>query len=297
MGPQKLVVSVLLALAVSSVSGSTVEFASLVQMHATGRLTTEEFEEKAKATFLDESHAEAAAEDPGVPGVLARLGLSELAPIFSQQKIITKHDLLLLTEHQMITYLGMTDLGPRLKLLEYQQQQRRSASSTLDRVKMAELFASLLSDHDKRTQDTAALIRDNIGKLEEKLRAEVRAMVVEATQAQATGALAQTGQPPRLLQETNPEVASNLEGAAMWFEQDGATLCFGADAATKLGRLAGDDNVLSASTAFQIGSADDLGCTDTTKGTLRSLTEAGKTTLEVCNGAKPVKILQNTVID
>ena len=93
--PQKLVVSVLLALAaVSSVSGSTVEFASLVQQHATGRLTTEEFEEKAKATFLDESHAEAAK----VPGVLARLGLSELAPIFSQQKIITKHDLLLLTE-------------------------------------------------------------------------------------------------------------------------------------------------------------------------------------------------------
>ena len=42
MGPQKLVVSVLLALALVAVSGSTVEFASLVQQHATGRLTTEE---------------------------------------------------------------------------------------------------------------------------------------------------------------------------------------------------------------------------------------------------------------
>ena len=193
-----------------------------------------------------------------VAAVLGQLDLAELLPVLTKHGIKTQQDLLLL-DAESVKYLGIT-LGAQLRLLRYINDGKQENARDARQAHTASLVAEIV---DKKIEENNA-----------KLLAEMRAMAAGSHMV------------PRELQQSSSGAARalNTEGTSLWVEDDDAAIKFGTQADTDLKRAGA--GVLSTSGALQIGDHDDLTCDDAHKGTLRSLTEAGKTALEFCNGQK-----------
>ena len=207
------------------------------------------------AKKLQRDQQEQQREGGGVGPILARLDLGSLAPAFAANNIRRREDILLLEEEHMIKYLGMADLASRLRLLGYIKQEKmgvRYPSSRpaegeqlADRAKFAAMFSDMLHAHEQKQkgrdaarEETAAMVAELIEQNNQKLLAQMAAMVAEANYPSTTVVRQhQTGQ-QRRLQSNNQETAANLESTSMWVEEDGAKVCFGGDAAVNLHRPA-----------------------------------------------------------
>ena len=196
---------------------------------------------------------------------LDELDLTELAPTLRDHGIETKDDLLLL-DAESVKHLGVR-LGTQLRLLRYIREQKDEAATS-----------------EATAGPVAAIVGDLIEKNNAMLLARMQDMVDTALSAR--GAPPAQQQRKRQLQAASGNAvatAANLEGAGMWIEEDGAKVCFGADASVSLMRPANGEKVLAASGGLRVGEVDDLACGAEQTGTLRWF--SAKKTLQVCEGS------------
>ena len=167
---------------------------------------------------------------PPLEEVLLKLGVHATA-IFSANGITSVQELLLLDHTQMERYLHL-DLGTRLRVMNYINEQKqnlgRAASTTgscdaaaAERAAATKLVSALLKKQDEQDthrQEIARMIAENNAKLLEQVQT-----MIDAARLTSSSSAPPAHQQPRLLSTGNPEAADNLEGASLWVEEDGAT--------------------------------------------------------------------------
>ena len=239
--------------------------------------------------------------------VLATLDLEEYGPALEREGIVTKSDIMNLSEDVMIKYLGITTLGARLKLLKWIEDQKdasevvevelppgSSAPPAADRrAEMAEFFAGLCPSPAERRREIAAVVSSVIAEREEELLRRVSALIMKASGGGGGGG----GAPRRALQEQqggDAQTAGNVEHATLWLSDDSARVVMGESADTSFFRASA--GVLSTDGAVRVGEAPDDKCTNEEDlGTLRWFKD--KEVLQVCGKAQQWRAAGGAVLD
>ena len=241
---------------------------------------------------------------PPLEEVLLKLGVHATA-IFSANGITSVQELLLLDHTQMERYLHL-DLGTRLRVMNYINEQKqnlgRAASTTgscdaaaAERAAATKLVSALLKKQDEQDthrQEIARMIAENNAKLLEQVQTMIDAAAARLT---SSSSAPPAHQQPRLLSTGNPEAADNLEGASLWVEEDGAKICFGSDASVNLHRPATGEGYLSISGGVRVGKVDNLACTTDRAGVLRWAET--KKALQVCGKGEKWRAAGGAVLD
>ena len=187
-----------------------------------------------------------------VSAILEGLNISDLLPLFHRHGIVSEAAFLLLDHQSMLHYMGLSDLGTRLKVLAYikgrtqerqeeqrarQQQEEEAVDGDglggMTREEMAALFTDLVLSH-RDGQDgaegadrvaLAELVADQVrehfdgivGKVEAAIRARLRGDDGPETEQERL----QQGAVRRLSSAGNAE---GVAGAGLWIEDDAATM-------------------------------------------------------------------------
>ena len=293
----RLILFSLLLLMLASASDVPKALTDLAKLFTDGLLTREQFE-AAKEASIKLTNDSSPTNDGEAAAILRDLGLGSLVPVFKQNRITTKRDLLLLDDDSMTKYLGI-DLVSRLRLADYIRRQKKKVreapegeageaeAATCDRNDVAALFADLVAAHGQKAADARRLqeavshtVARAIDDNNAVLMRQMRAMVADAVADASTPARAR-----RELQQAPGGAALrslNAESASLWLEDDAGSIALGADADVSLRRARA--GVLATESAFQLGAADGDACEAGDAGTLRW--SAVKSALQVCDGAK-----------
>ena len=161
------------------------ELSTLAQLHDDGQLSLADYEVAKKKTLAstaeDASSVPTADNAASIAAILEDLDLLHLLPTFKKHGITTHEALLLLDQDSMQKYMGLDNLGERLKLVRYiERENSPSNHGLLNRDAIARELADLLVERKSAAAAVAEQVAHAIAENNARIFERVEAMIEKA---------------------------------------------------------------------------------------------------------------------